>query len=205
MPTPLRGARSARLTPPDARATPLHALVAARRSSRTFARAELGAAELGSLLWAGQGITSAAGGRAAPSAGALHPVTLSVVDAVAVWRYLPEGHSLRLAEAGDRRLRLAAAALGQAWVAEAPLTLAVTARPAVLAARYGDRAERYCTLEAGHVAQNVLLMATALDLAAVPVGAFDDELVLEVLGLGAEHLALYLLPVGPRPAGEREG
>ncbi len=181
--------------------TLLHDVMATRRSCREFGRRELTTAELGALLWAGQGITSAEGGRAAPSAGALYPITLSVIDARAVWRYAPVEHALSPAETGDHRPRLAAAALGQEYVTEAPLTIAVTARPVLLSARYGNRAERYCLLEAGHIAQNVLLMATALGLAAVPIGAFDDEAVLAILGLGAGHLALYLLPVGAPPRG----
>jgi len=186
---------------PDPRATPLHGLIVSRRSHRELGRGVVTLAEAGALLWAGQGITSAGGARAAPSAGALYPITLTLVDARGVWRYFPAAHALSPAGAGDRRARLASAALGQECLGEAPLTIAVTARPAVLSARYGERAERYCTLEAGHVAQNVLLMATALGLAAVPIGAFDDEAVLAVLGLGAGHLALYLLPVGARRAG----
>src|SRR5512139_3621087 len=142
---------------PDLRGTPLHEVIAKRRSRREFGRRELTAAEMGALLWAGQGITSAEGGRAAPSAGALYPITLSVADAPGLWSYDPEEHALSVAEARDRRAALAAAALGQECVGEAPATIAVTARPAVLAARYGGRAERYCVLEAGHVAQNVLL------------------------------------------------
>lgn len=185
-----------RLPRPDPSLTPLHGIIAARRSRRELGGRALSAAEVSALLWAGQGITSPGGERAAPSAGALYPLTLTVVDAGGVWRYVPAEHALSLEAAGDRRAPLAAAALEQACVATAPLVVAVTARPAVLSARYGNRAERYCMLEAGHVAQSVLLMATALGLDAVPVGAFDDQAVLAVLGLGAGHLALYLLPVG---------
>lgn len=202
MPTPLRGAPAERLPRADPQRTPLHGIIAARRSFRELGPSELAAADVSALLWAAQGITSRGGGRAAPSAGALYPLTLSAVDARAVWRYVPAEHALRPVEIGDRRAQLAAAAIGQEFVAEAPLVIAVTARPAVLSARYGRRAERYCMLEAGHVAQNVLLMATALGLAAVPVAAFDDEAVLAVLALGAGHLPLYLLPVGARREGE---
>jgi SagB-type dehydrogenase family enzyme len=187
---------------PEAGITPLHGLLAARRSRRELGSRALTADEVGALLWAGQGITGAEGRRAAPSAGALYPLTLTVVDARGVWRYEPAEHALAEVEAGDRRGPLAAAAIGQESVAEAPLTIAVTARPSVLAERYGHRAERYCTLEAGHVAQNLLLMATALGLAAVPVAAFDDEAVRAVLRLGPGNLALYLIPVGaPREGG----
>ena len=64
------------------------------------------------------------------------------------------------------------------------------------ARKYGRRAERYCFIEAGHVAQNVLLQATALHLAGVPIGAFEDDAVAAVLKLPKTHRVLYLLPVG---------
>lgn len=69
------------------------------------------------------------------------------------------------------------------------------------AVKYGERAERYVHLEAGHVAQNVLLQAAALGLGGVPIGAFSDRGVQRALGLPADHEPLYLIPVGhPTPA-----
>jgi SagB-type dehydrogenase family enzyme len=129
-------------------------------------------------------------------------MTLTLVDTRGVWRYQPDGHALVLVRVGDRRRQLAAAALGEEAVAEAPAAIVVTANPAVLGPRYRERAERYCILEGGHVAQNVLLEATALGLASVPIGAFEDSAVLAAVDLGPEHLALYILPVGaPRSDG----
>jgi SagB-type dehydrogenase family enzyme len=182
---------------------PLLRLLGARRSHREFEAGRLERAEIGSLLWAGQGISAPHGLRTAPSAGALHPMTLTLVDEGGVWRYLPRDHALALVREGDSRARLAAAALGQEAVARAPATIALTADPAVLAPRYGARSVRYCSLEAGHVAQNILLQAVALGLAAVPVGAFEDDAVRAVLGLGTEHLALYLVSIGAPPGGRR--
>jgi nitroreductase len=64
-------------------------------------------------------------------------------------------------------------------------------------ARYGpERAPRYVHLEAGHAAQGLLLQAVALDLGAVPIGAFADSEVAQILGLPADEAPLYLLPVG---------
>jgi nitroreductase len=51
-------------------------------------------------------------------------------------------------------------------------------------------------MDAAHAAQNTLLQAVALGLAAVPVGAFDDEAVRSALGAPAEHVPLYVIPVG---------
>jgi nitroreductase len=55
--------------------------------------------------------------------------------------------------------------------------------------------------EAGHAAQNMLLQATALGLAAVPVGGFDPAEVARLLALPAGHEVLYLIPVGEPPGG----
>jgi nitroreductase len=51
-------------------------------------------------------------------------------------------------------------------------------------------------MEAGHAAQNVLLTATALGLAAYPLGAFEDARVAQVLRLGRGEAPVYLVPVG---------
>jgi nitroreductase len=75
-----------------------------------------------------------------------------------------------LVREGDQRDRLAAAALGQDALREAPVTIVVSADPAALAAPYRARSTRYCVLEAGHVAQNILLEAVALGLGAIPLG-----------------------------------
>jgi nitroreductase len=55
-------------------------------------------------------------------------------------------------------------------------------------------------MDAAHAAENVLLQAEALGPGAVPVGAFDDEAVRTVLGLPADEVPLYLIPVG-KPRG----
>ena len=84
---------------------------------------------------------------------------------------------------------------------EAPATVVVTADTAILAARYRARSTRYCVLEAGHVAQNILLEAVALGLGALPVGAFDDDAVRTIVKLPTQHLVLYLVPVGEPRSG----
>jgi SagB-type dehydrogenase family enzyme len=176
--------------------TSVEQAIAGRRSVRRFTRRTLNLRELSQLLWAAQGITSRSGARAAPSPGALYPLDVYVVTRDRLGHYIPHQHRLLVLVEGDLRSRLAAAVFGQAAVEEAPAVFVVTAVYARAAEEYGPRAERYATLEAGHVAQNILLQAVALGLAAVPVGAFDGALVRSALGLPADHEPLYLLPVG---------
>ncbi|HEY5951117.1 MAG TPA: SagB/ThcOx family dehydrogenase [Kofleriaceae bacterium] len=175
----------------------LASVLATRRSTRSFAGRDLDDAELGQLLWAGQGVTD--GHRSAPSAGALYPITLRVADRTGIWRYVPADHALVRESAADRRSAIATSSFSQETVRAAPAILIVTADVTITARKYGGRAERYATLEAGHVAQNVLLEATALGLGAVPVGAFEDGALRRALGLAATDLPLYLIPVGAPP------
>ena len=50
--------------------------------------------------------------------------------------------------------------------------------------------------EAGHSFQNLLPMAAALGLGAVPIGGFEDDEVSEALGLPIGEAPYYLVPVG---------
>ncbi len=175
----------------------LEETIARRRSVRRFADAPLSAEQIGRLCWAGQGITDTQRGlRASPSAGATYPLDLYVVTATGVDHYQPEQHALRRHLTGDLRSAIRGTALNQAVVGEAPICLVIAATPERAARRYGQRAMRYCLLEAGHVAQNVLLQATTLGLAGVPVGAFEEAKTAEVLKLPPGTEVLYLLPIG---------
>jgi SagB-type dehydrogenase family enzyme len=67
--------------------------------------------------------------------------------------------------------------------------------------KYGLRGYRFALLEAGHVVQNVVLAATALSLAAVPLGAFYDRRTDGFLGLdGVNESTIYAVALGPEPA-----
>ncbi len=174
----------------------LEEVLAERRSVRAYDDRDLSKAETGQLLWAAQGLSDPSGKRTAPSAGATYPLEVFLATADGLAHYRPEQHALESVSGADLRGALADAALGQEEVAEAPAVLVLSGVVERTEGRYGARAERYVALEAGHAAQNVLLQAVALDLASVPIGAFDDDEVRAVLGLDERHTPLYLLPVG---------
>ena len=173
-----------------------------RRSVREFSEGFLEMQAAAQLLWAAQGITADWGGRTAPSAGALYPLTVhmvvSQVDGLdaGLYRYLPESHRVSLGRHGELTDDLAQAALEQESIRHAAAILVLTAEYERTTAKYGERGIRYVHLEAGHAAQNVCLQATALELGGVVVGAFDDEAVRRFLGVSADETPLYLIPVG---------
>jgi len=77
-----------------------------RRSVRTFGPGPLPVGTIGQLLWAGQGVTSPDGKRAAPSAGALYPLELYAVTAAEMMHYLPDGHQAETRVTPDLRPQL---------------------------------------------------------------------------------------------------
>jgi SagB-type dehydrogenase family enzyme len=174
----------------------LAAALARRESVRRFDRRALTELELGQLAWAAQGVNRRAGGRTAPSAGALYPLELYVALPEGLYHYEPRAHRLVRTLAGDPRPALHAAALEQGSVLDAPAVFVIAAVESRTAAKYGQRAHRYALIEVGHAAQNLLLTATALGLGGVPVGAFDDQRLHDALRLGDDEAVYYLLPVG---------
>jgi len=179
---------------------PLETVLQRRRSHRHLAPTPLPRAVVGQLLWAAQGVTGDAGGRTAPSAGALYPVALYTVTAEGVFLYRPDRHELVRMQLGDRRVALWRTVHAPSELARAPVIFVLTVDDRRTRARYGMRADRYALLEAGHAAQNLLLQATALGLHGLGIGAFRDDDLKRAVGLGPHQAPVYVLPIGRPPS-----
>lgn len=173
-----------------------------RRSIREYADASILLVDLSQLLWAAQGVTAVGNARTAPSAGALYPLEVyvlagNVADLPAgIYHYRSREHTLARTIEGDKRNALMHAAFGQLFVQDAAAVIIIAAVYERTIAKYGTRGLRYVHMEAGHAAQNISLQAVALQLGTVPVGAFADEAVKQVVQLNEYEQPLYLLPIG---------
>ncbi|MDD5659896.1 MAG: SagB/ThcOx family dehydrogenase [Actinomycetota bacterium] len=168
-----------------------------RRSVREFSGKDLGLDDISQILWAAQGITeSKLGFRTAPSAGALYPIEVFVVKSDGFFHYTPNGHKLEKFGSENLKQKLMEASLFQESISTASIVIIVTAIYERTTVKYGERGIRYVHLEAGHVCQNILLQAAALQLGAVPIGAFSDDEVRKALNLPTDHKPLYIIPVG---------
>ena len=175
----------------------LEEVLVKRRSNRSFLDRSIELAAVGQILWAGQGIRDRSGGRTAPSAGGRYPLDLYVVTESGVGHYLPEKHEIEGVLSEDLREVLYSAALFQDSIKQAPLVVVITADFARAEHQHGEeRAERFAWIEAGHVAQNILLQAYAMGLAGVAFGAFKDEQVVDVMQLPPERAPLYIIAIG---------
>jgi SagB-type dehydrogenase family enzyme len=179
-----------------------------RRSIRDYTQAPLTLTELSSLLWATQGITEKAFSpwyRTAPSAGALHPIdTYLVVNRVegldpGIHFLDVAGFSLETRREGDFSLPIARAALEQEMTRTAAVVFVWVAVIERSRQKYRQRAYRYIYLDCGHIAQNLYLAATAMNLGCCGIAAFFDDEVNELVGVdGLEETAIYLATVGKR-------
>jgi SagB-type dehydrogenase family enzyme len=180
----------------------LEAALARRRSIRDFESDALTLKEVGQLLWAAQGVTARDGSRSAPSAGALYPLELYLAAGAVegleagLYHYVPKTHALNRVGSRDVRPELAAAAVEQEWLADAPVVLLIAAEPERTTSEYGPRATRFVHMEVGYASQNVYLQATALGLVTVAVGAFHEVGVSRLVGLSSGRKPLLLMPVG---------
>ena len=108
---------------------------------------------------------------------------------------------------GANKRRLAEAAYGQYFIAEAPVVFVVCADPGRSASRYGRRgSELYCLQDTAAAVQNLLLTAKANGLGSCWIGAFDESRAAEAIGAPRGVRPIAIVPVGypaetpsPRP------
>ena len=82
-------------------------------------------------------------------------------------------------------------------IQDAPFSIFYSAVYSRITDRYGDRGrERYVCMDLGHSAQNVYLQAEALKLGTCAIGAFNDEMVKNVLKVQEPEVPLYIMPIG---------
>lgn len=188
---------------------PLETAILKKKSVRGFSGSAITIEDLSQLLWAANGnlpadAISGATTKVFPSAGGLYPLEIFAVAGVesvtglpaGVFHYKPETNSLLMINPGDHRSLLGRAALGQMWIASAPVIIVVGANFNRMTVKYGNRGLQYVFMESGASIQNIYLQAEALGLKVGSVGAFQDSHVNAVLKLPADVNPLMLIPVG---------
>jgi SagB-type dehydrogenase family enzyme len=191
--------------------------IARRASVRRYRASTLSLDAVSYLLWATQGVRRVVCPdtvlRTVPSAGCRHAFeTYLCVLGVAglapgIYRYLAVEHRLcreSRMERHDLREHLVDAALGQEFVARAPVTFVWTAVPARMEWRYGAAAYKSIALDAGHVCQNLYLACAAVGAGTCAVSTYHQEIADGLVGVdGEDEFVVYLAPVGRVAAPKR--
>lgn len=217
------GAITVDLIPPDEfkiGQTPAIDVIRSRRSHRSFTKESLSLEELSFLLWATQGIReiSTVDGisyylRNVPSGGNRHPIEtyLSIhrVEGleVGLYRYLPLEHKLVLERLDpDISEDVKVASLNQNnpidgkdnyFIAESAVVFIWTASPYRTEWRYAKAGPKLVAIDAGHICQNLYVASGAIGMGTCSVGAFNRNLMDELLGVdGEKEFTVYMAPVG---------
>ena len=192
------------LPPPRPLERSLALAIEERRSARPTPDSALDLPALAALLAAMNGCRPGKQGRRTiPSGGALYPLELYVVSLRiddtprGIYHFDPHGCRLEQLRTGFEGLE--EALVDPSFAAHSAAILAVTGVFWRARFKYGLRGYRFTLLEAGHSVQNGLLAASALGLAAIPLGGFYDARVEALLGVdGVHESVLYLVAVGER-------
>lgn len=96
-----------------------------------------------------------------------------------------------------KKTKVAQAALGQMFLAQAPVVIVVCSDLKIAEEHYGERGVNlYSAQDSATACENMFLACTALDLSTCWVGAFDEREVREILELPEHIRPLVIMPVG---------
>jgi SagB-type dehydrogenase family enzyme len=200
------------LPPPSPLAHRLDEILAQRRScTEVVSNSPLTQENVGTLFGHALGKRERVNSRNYPSGGALFPIETYLVGSV-----------LNTKTAGIFHYHVASHCLEHLWDLPAdfrmeqvfrspniPLPQALIVFTSVwhrTTSKYGEFGYYLAMLEAGHMAQNILLTATALNIRARPVGGFDDNTIVRLLDIdGREEQPIYSILLCGDDAGKGSG
>lgn len=171
---------------------PLMQALKERKSAREFSATALPPQVLADLLWAGFGINRPENGhRTAPSAMNQQEIDLYVATAEGVYVYDAKANQLQLVVAEDIRARTGK----QEYVKIAPVALILVADLARMTKPKPKDQERYATIDAGYISQNLYLFCASAGLATV-VHEIDHSSLCDLLRLRPDQKIIIAQSVG---------
>ncbi len=149
-------------------------------------------ADLSYILECGTGKRGVGIERYAPSGGSRYPLESYIilfrsVEALepGVYHYLVENHQLELLRIHQFSPEEIDTYSPYKWLNKANGMICLTAVFHRSVQKYGSRAYRYILLEAGHVAQNMLLASTERKKTMIPIGGVNEKFVESFIGLSS--------------------
>lgn len=187
---------------------PLDTVFYKRMSCRSFKGTKLTTRALSTLLFYTGGIQRTYGDdwnlsrRFYASGGARYPLEIYVVLynntelPKGIYHYNVKKHALELLKKGDYFTRLQKG-LDPPWIGDANMAVLTTSVFGRNQIKYGDRGYRMIMAEAGHMAQNLYLVAGAIGLGCCALGGYIDDEINDMLDVdGANESVVYATIVG---------
>lgn len=164
-----------------------------RHSVKEYEKKEITLKDLGTVLWAGNGINRENGKRTAPAPKSFPLVQIYAMNEKGVFIYEPKDHSLR--RISDKNVKDKVAK--QAYLADASHILVLVVDPKLFTDEATPEKKYFWGgTTAGCIAQNIYLAADALKLGTAIVESMNADSVKEALQLKADEVPVYLMPLG---------
>lgn len=179
-----------------------------RRSVRQFNGLSISKSEIYYLLSSSSGLINSGKSidnsrRPYPSAGARYPLEIYTLIQncndieKGLYHYNVKEDVLELLLKEDLGKWLIEVTGGENWVEKSAVVFIITGVLDRTRVKYGNRGYRYVLLEAGHLGQNICLLATELGLGSCALGGYIDNKVDELLDINLQkEVTLYLVVVG---------
>lgn len=170
-----------------------------RKSDRSFSGATLSDNEILQILFNAYSLKNVEGSMTIPQAGGLNIMRLHVfLKETNYWKgYLYNHLSYQLEE-----LNKTAEDLSKFFYTKsvdfknAGACILISSNLSKFSKIYLSRAFKFSSFQAGHLAQNILLTATALELKSVPLGSLIESVIINVCDLKNEYFPLYAVVLG---------
>jgi SagB-type dehydrogenase family enzyme len=190
---------------------PLSQAIVQRESARSFIPDRLSAEEIATILWSSHGVSRENANtdfprpfRVAPSGGALYPIEVFMYCSIdqelqsGLYHYGASSRELRFLNASQHLGSALIDAFVQKDLAKSASAIFImTAFFDRSTFKYGERGYRFVMIEAGHIAQNIALVATGLGISCVSVGGYFDRTMDRLLDLdGTYQSVIYTVLVG---------
>ncbi len=141
------------------------------------------------------------GYRTVPSAGMRYPLEIYVIlfkEIVhcksGIYHYDIRNHALEPVTDRQFSKEQILLSFGEKWLAEAHGVICMTGVFERTVDKYGSRGYRYVLLEAGHVAQNMILAATENSVKVTPIGGVNEEILEKEMKLNtSDERLVYVL------------
>lgn len=175
-----------------------------RQSQRLFSNKTLSLNKISTILHYSFGFRKKSSqfvaNRYYPSAGSLYPLEAYLIainiDQLpsGLYHYYPKSHSLeQLLNTGFNFDQF----FNQDWIKNATCLIIITGVFKRNYQKYGQRSLRYTLIEAGHVGQNISLVAASCNVNCCAIGGFIDDRLNSYLNLNTtEEMALYVFALG---------
>ena len=178
-----------------------------RKTIRKFSRQPLPLDTISTLLYWSSGLRDTKppwqGKRFYPSGGALYPLETYILSLnsdipIGLYHYNLLSHSLEVL-LQDKKIDIKTffPYKTQPWLKKSSCFIITTACFKRNTTKYADHGYRQILMEMGHLAQNIYLLCTALEIALCPIGMFLDDKLNALLDLDSvEESAISVIAVG---------